>query len=99
MMDASKKKKEKPGKQRTGVRNKGKEGETKRAARCQAPWSSRGRRAGGDESTSRPGPVLAPQSRDVLGMVGNAAASSWDDTTNLEVVESLVRLVNEEYLQ
>lgn len=29
----------KPGKQRTGARNKGKEGETKRAERCQAPWS------------------------------------------------------------
>lgn len=38
MMDANNnnnKKKEKPGKQRNGGRNKGKEGETKRAARCQ----------------------------------------------------------------
>lgn len=88
-------KKAKPDKQRTGARNKGEEGKTKRATCCQAPQSSRGRRADGDESRSRPGPIPALQSQDVLGIVGNAAASSRDDTTGLEVVESLVCLVNE----
>lgn len=53
-------------------------------------------RPGGAGSGSRP---PAPQSRDVLGMVGNAATSSWDDSTDLQVVESLVHLVNEGYLQ
>lgn len=93
------KKREKTGKQRTEGRNKGKEGETKRAAHCQAPRSSWGRRLGGHKSGSWTGPILALQSWDVLEMVGNTAASSWDDTTHLEVVESLVHPVNEEYMQ
>lgn len=73
-------------KQRTEGRNKGKEGETKRAACCQALWSSRGRRLGGYKNGFWTGPILALQSWDVLEMVGNTSASSWDDTTNLEVM-------------
>lgn len=92
-------KREKTGKQRTEGRNKGKEGKTKRAAHCQAPRSSRDRRLGGYKSGSWTGPILALQSWDVLEMVGNTAASLWDDTTHLEVVESLVHPVNEEYMQ
>lgn len=73
MMDANnKKKREKSDKQRTESRNKGKEGETKRAVFCQAPWSSQGRRLGGYKSGSWTRPIL--QSWDVLEMVGNTAA-------------------------
>lgn len=99
MMDADNKKREKPDKQRTEGRNKGKEGKTKRAACCQALWSSQDRRLGGYKSGSWTGPILALQSWDVLEIEGTTAASSWDDTTNLEVVESLAHPANEEYLQ
>lgn len=51
----------------------------------QAPRSSQGRRAGGEENGSQSDPMPAPQSRDVLEVLGDAAAPSWDGTIDLRL--------------